>query len=96
MTSTEPSEWMTVAQAWDRLVERRPELGLRGGYWACMNWMRPPGRRAVLVEVDAIRRVNGRHWIAHAKRFEDHVFELATTGHASVEKLRRLQEVQTA
>ena len=70
------SEWQTGPQAWDELVRRHPELGLRLGRWAFHNFLRL--HRTPLLTADAIRLAQGRHWVAHIERFCNVAFDCST------------------
>lgn len=70
-------EWVTGHQAWDAFVSQHPELGLNAGRWGFHNCMRR--HRQALLDADALRIANGKHYIAHRERFPRLLFELVTT-----------------
>ncbi|TFZ00662.1 hypothetical protein EZ313_19620 [Ramlibacter henchirensis] len=71
-------EWSTIHEAWDAFVSQHPELGYNPGFFQLHNFLRH--HRAPLVRADAIRKVKGKHWIAHRERFPQIAFD-AATGH---------------
>jgi hypothetical protein len=70
------SEWMTAHEAFAAFCAQHPELGLRPSYWSLHNLLRH--HRQPLEAADALRRANGRHWIAHRERFDSVLFDLLT------------------
>jgi hypothetical protein len=77
MQTTEVSEWGVAVEVWAAFVARHPELALRPGRWQLVNFMRRA--RPALLAVDAIRKANSRHWIAHRRRFNETAFEILTS-----------------
>lgn len=70
------SEWVTAHEGFATFCATHPELGLRPSYWGLHNMLRH--HRQVLEAADALRRANGRHWIAHRERFPRTLFDLLT------------------
>lgn len=70
------SQWLTGPQAWGEFVSRHPELGLKPGRWTFHNFLRL--HRQALVDADAIRLAQSRHWVAHVDRLCAAAFECAT------------------
>lgn len=68
--------WVLGHEAWDAFAEKHPVLGLKRGSWPFHNFLRL--HRRALVGHDAIRKVRGRWWIAHAVRFPAAAFACAT------------------
>ena len=68
--------WTTGHHAWTTFTRIHPELGYRDGAQQFYNFLRR--HRAALVDYDALRRANGRFWVAHEERFCTLAFELAT------------------
>jgi len=76
-TDTQPGEWLTGHEAWASFAQAHPELGLGPGKWAFYNAMRR--HRQSLLDGDALRIANGKHFIAHRERFPRQMFDLLTT-----------------
>lgn len=69
-------EWLLASDAFDAFRDKHPELALTGGHWGFHNMLRQ--NRSALEKADAIRKANGRHWIAHVDRFHRALFDLLT------------------
>jgi hypothetical protein len=73
------SKWVTGADAWRAFTQQHAELGYRHGRQQFHNFLRH--HRQSLIAQDAIRRAKGKFWVAHAERFCELAFDLAT-GHS--------------
>ena len=72
-------EWMLATEAFNAFRDKHPELALTGGHWGFHNMLRQ--NKARLEKADAIRKANGKHWIAHVDRFHRALFDLLTLSH---------------
>jgi hypothetical protein len=78
MTAATTSQWGTGPEVWKYFCEQHPELGLKPGRMQFHNFLRR--NRGELIERDAMRRANGRHWICNRERFMTVAFDLVTLG----------------
>lgn len=76
MNSTNVCKWGTGPDVWQHFCQQHPELGLKPGRMNFHNFLRR--NKAQLVEKDAMRRANNRHWICHRDRFDEVAFDLIT------------------
>lgn len=72
----EISEWAVAADVWHEFCQVHQELGLKSGRMQFHNFLRR--YREPLLQADAMRRANNRHWICHRSRFIGLAFDLAT------------------
>jgi hypothetical protein len=68
--------WLTAPICWKQFVERHPELGLGSSMGAFHNFMRR--HKAAMLEADALRLANRKHWIGQPERFERAAFAALT------------------
>jgi len=70
------SNWLPALEVFKSFCANHPELGKVADFWALHNMLRR--HRQSLEAADALRRVSGRHWIAHRELFPKTLFDLLT------------------